>query len=177
MYDIMIDLETLAISEDCTIASIGAVLFDTKSDAIGKSALWKCNLKQDRYIDPDTVKWWLQQSQQAIGDTFLGETVTLSHALNELYELIKRSGIERVWANSPTFDLAALKHAYNQIGHKCPWTYRQECDVRTTSTILKLYGQDVADWVKFEGTAHNPVDDCIYQSKCVQKFYEFMVTE
>lgn len=170
MTDAMIDLETLAISEDATIASIGLVLFDR--DDHNKPTwdyLWRINLNQNRKIDPDTVKWWLKQDRQAIVDTFEGETVSLAHALNNLHNIIKDFKVEYVWANSPAFDLSALKHAYTQHNIKCPWTFRQEMDVRTLGNSLKIYSIPIP---KKEGTLHNPVVDCKNQIKIVHLFYK-----
>lgn len=172
--DIMIDIETLGLKSDATILSIGAVEF-------GATDMWDEFYREvdpaqlDRNIDPQTVLWWLNQP----GAAFLTEgKKTLNDALSDLtafmYSTYKdnydRSIKDyefrgRVWAKSPVFDLAILRHAYEQLGLECPWAYHQERDIRTVQAFV-----DKSDYPLFVGTKHNALDDAKHQAELVQLF-------
>ena len=70
MTHAMIDLETMGKSALAPIASIGAVLFDPHGDWIGDSFhihvdLNSCVGRWGMQMDPETVLWWLEQSEAA----------------------------------------------------------------------------------------------------------------
>ena len=68
--DVMIDIESLGTSPDCTILSIGVVLFDPKGMGITSKLELKPNVEEQteiykRSIDEGTLLWWSKQSPEA----------------------------------------------------------------------------------------------------------------
>jgi DNA polymerase III epsilon subunit-like protein len=64
---VMVDLETLATTSQAAIISIGAVKFtaDKITDTLYSNILASSSAKRGLTIDPDTVKWWTEPSQDA----------------------------------------------------------------------------------------------------------------
>ena len=74
---IMIDLETLGKRPGCIISSIGAVVFDPRSDWIGDTLHthidWADSELRGFKADIDTVKWWLKQDDAAASALVAGQ--------------------------------------------------------------------------------------------------------
>lgn len=158
---IMLDIETLGKSEDAVILEITAVYF--KINSINQRFHQKIKVFDqlcNRSIDPDTIKWWQNQ--------VFTPTLDGSCSLEEALILLNKwwPDAQTVWANSPSFDCNILEHAYKQYGLQCPWSYRQERDLRT----LKWLANDPK--VESEGQEHNALDDCLYQIRLWQKCME-----
>ena len=163
--DIMIDIETLGLKPDTTILSIGAVEFDKTS--FGEEFYRELVPAQPgRSIDPDTVLWWLNQD----GSAFLKKNkATLHDALHDLIDFCTGldGSVPRIWANAPVFDLAILRHAYEQAGLQCPWMFYHERDIRTIKAFI-----DKEDYPLFAGTKHNALDDAMFQARLAQTFLD-----
>jgi hypothetical protein len=110
----------------------------------------------------------MKQEDKARKEAFSGD-VHIRLALERLNHWIeptawlRRAPSEKfIWANSPAFDMKILCHAYKAVGlkYKLPH-FRYERDVRT---LKSLYPSIKVESV---GTAHNALDDCIYQAKLV----------
>lgn len=173
MKDVMIDIETLALTPDATILSIGAVKFD--KHGMGGEFYFELKPDQGRMIDPGTALWWAQQGR-AFDDGLVkyGLLEVLKHLngfLDESYQddcdrtVLTGDFKGRIWANSPVFDLAILRNAYGQHGIECMWAYHQERDVRTAKAFV-----DKPDYPEFEGRQHNALDDAKHQVRLVQQF-------
>ena len=173
MIDIMIDIETLSLTNDATILSIGACEFD--DETIGATLYFELCPDQGRHIDPGAALWWAQQSA-AFNDGLV--KYQLKPVLQNLAlfldpqidpdtnpALISSQFKGRVWANSPSFDCNIIRSAYDQYGMECPWRFYQEFDVRTIKYFL-----DKHDRPEFVGRKHNALDDAIHQAKLVQSF-------
>jgi len=168
---VMIDIETLACTPDAVILEIGAVAAatDTFGNQIGEiEVLASIGIRPDqldRRIDTETVRWWLSKPGD-LRSVVLAGIVPLKDALVTLREAIREQDpatndepLPKIWANSPTFDLAILRHAFMQNSVLCPWTYRQECDYRTLRALLP----EKMDTKPSE--AHNAVSDARAQMK------------
>lgn len=165
--DMMIDIETLALTPDAIVLSVGAVAFD-KYGKIDKRFYRVLNTEDQinflkRVEDPETRKWWETQDINAYQEAFNPVRCKVSRGMEELSEFIKAYNPVRVWANSPWFDLVILESLYRDIGQRylIPWTYKQPRDVRTIVDLAKF------SWDKYEcgivGVAHTPVYDCEVQ--------------
>ena len=173
MNDIMIDLETLDTEPSAVILSIGACEFDRETGDIGRTFYKKVSMescmKAGLTMSASTIKWWMEQSDEARKEAFSGST-HLKLALNKLNYWInpvagwrKRMPSKKlIWANAPSFDMVIIRNAYRAVDLKCDLPhFRYERDVRT---LKALYPSVKVSEV---GTAHNALDDCIYQSKLV----------
>ena len=80
------DIETLALTTDAAVASIGAVAW-TDGDAPGTfrhEFEYVVILEgQERRIDPGTVRWWLRQSEAARRRTFEDPQFDLAETMRQ----------------------------------------------------------------------------------------------
>lgn len=168
----MIDIETLSTRADAAILSIAAVRFDLKTGKVGPTFYERiandCNKKLRRHIDPQTVRWWMNQKGESIYEAFtIGPRVTLQNALLQLTLFITEEDGLKIWANSPSFDLVILKHAYEQLGMAEPWEYWQERDVRTLASLNKTIKNGTEN-----KRAHHPLADCTHQIEYCSKIIQ-----
>jgi exodeoxyribonuclease VIII len=138
MRDLMIDLETLDTGDKACILAIGAVKFDLASGQIDDNGLYvsisiDSNLDHGRTISESTLLWWLKQSTEA-QRVFHEPKTTLSNALDTLTDWIGTDEI-CLWGNGPSFDLAKLASAYDDLDKTKPWIYWNERCVRTYRSL------------------------------------------
>jgi hypothetical protein len=182
---IMVDLETLGKPPYAPILSIAAVEFDIETGETRKSVYTTVKKESfDKYgiePDPDTVAWWEKQSEEARKEAFSGY-LTIENALILLANFFDGKSRHKVWANSPSFDLNLLKNLYQKIGEEVwvtktqknnnglPWYWYNEQDVRTYNGIFP----SVVKNMPFEGVAHNALEDCNHQIKCLSTIYNII---
>jgi hypothetical protein len=159
----MIDIETLGTAPGSVILSIGAVCFDQRGVHHDKKAHWTIDPKscvaQGLTIDPDTVAWWMRQSDAARVAAFAVEPLHLIRALSSLHEWYEMQAGEKVWCHGATFDVPLLDAAYRAVYVQAPWHFSA---VRCTRTLYEL--ADV--WPdRTKGTHHNALDDAIAQAE------------
>lgn len=131
MKHIVIDLETLGLSPDSIILSIGAVA--TNGEKFYTELDWK-EQQHHRKVDPATCMWWGQQDKDLC--PIKGETL-LYDALNDLSLWLPEDKESfKIWARGPQFDISLLEHAYGELGLAVPWKYRNVRDVRTALDII-----------------------------------------
>jgi len=168
----MLDLETLGVSPNSVILTLGAVKFDPYNDIDPDDALY-CRLDVDqqtamgREIDPNTVEWWGKQSEEAIEEA-LGEEnrVSLEVATKELNKFVV--GAKEIWAQGIVFDIGMLENLYQQIQQPAPWRFYQ---IRDSRTLLGLANYNVRNMIGQKGL-HKSLDDAFYQAKAVQKVFK-----
>lgn len=149
IVDVMVDLETLGTTPGSVVLSVGAVAHAVPGgEFYGKIDL-RDSLHAGLTVDPDTMAWWRQQSQEAwrasaaaSEDASLGLRYVLGRFADWLSELRKGSSATatgaklRLWGDSAAFDLVLLASAYRAAGKVVPWDYREECCYRTLRTLL-----------------------------------------
>jgi hypothetical protein len=170
----MVDIETLGKTEKAVILSVGAVFFDPYTGETGPTT--HRHAKTDSQpaphfqADASTALWWMNQSEEARKGVIDGQQQAYPLE-NMLYELAAFLGENSknyyIWANSPSFDLAILRNAYNYFRLSVPWNFRNERDVRTIVSLAP----SVHDHVKSVGVAHSALDDCLYQVNLVSYVY------
>lgn len=182
MTDIMIDLETLSTRSDAAIVSIGAVAFDIKTGKV-LDTLYKTIALSDQphygHIDPATVRWWLQQSddaRKAITDMeqplHPRLALAFASAFIALYNATEKNKLQ-LWSNGSSFDLVILRNAFQRFGMRPAWNHWQERDCRTLVDLARdIAGVDVKQTTPFTGTAHNALDDALHQAAYVSAAYQ-----
>jgi DNA polymerase III epsilon subunit-like protein len=162
---VMIDLETMGLSPNGAIASIGAVRFDPFSyemrdpfhlvvDLSGQDAL-------GRAFTGSTVTWWLQQSEAARAALYRGDRLRLPAALAQFATWYGHSA--PTWAYGSTFDHTILDGAFKACKLPNPVHYRDQLCMRG---LVKLAGIECP---VVPGEAHNALDDAQRQARWVQK--------
>jgi len=185
--DSMIDIETFSTEPNAVILSIGAVLFDpyeqNTAAELGEYTFYEnvtIESQRHRHVSKDTQDWWKQQSKEA-WDVLQYDQLPLVKALERLYHFhmtrtgIKLPKVNRIWANSPSFDCVILDTAYRHyerfFNFPVPfWNWR---DVRTIVDAAYLPGDDTRPVIRV-GTHHNALDDCISQALMVQDAHRIL---
>lgn len=163
----MVDLETMGTRADAPILSIGAVAFDSKNGILGERYYTTIDLasavKFGGRIDPSTVAWWMQQSEQARKDVLGGMQLDIVTALHDfstwLHEKCAPKKAVRVWGNGADFDCTILSESYKRCGIEPPWEFWNS---RCYRTIKAVYPNVE---MKRTGTHHNALDDAISQAE------------
>lgn len=165
----MLDSETLGVTDDAVILTLGIVKFDPYTlDEPYDPFYLKIDIveqqEKGRTIDPGTVEWWGTQPQEA-QDEALGDDDRIS-----MIEVTKRInkylvGVDKIWAQGPIFDISKLEHFYRSLGIPVPWNYWQIRDARTVG--------DMGDnsLKKENKLAHNALADAYCQAIAVQHIY------
>lgn len=192
---VMLDIETMGTSPTSPVLSIGAVLFDpTVQDSVQsleEIAFFRRiditdAIEHSGGVEPDTLKWWLQQEDAAIKELVGDDAVSLRQALMEfrqycIHRWPKGDDIFfpghsqlpqacMVWANSPNFDCVILEHACKQVGEQFPFRFFQYRDLRTLKDLAWPNGPDTVPKFQF-GVKHDARADAVNQALVVQAGY------
>lgn len=180
MKHVMIDLETLSLSNNAAIIAIGAVEFSIDEYLIGQKFEALIDITEAmRYgeVDGKTVCWWMEQSDEARNKAFSG-SASMYAALNELCNFlchISECGMKHVrstqledisvWGNGPKFDISILESAFEKFETVPPWKHYNVYDCRTVELLADGIMQ--RDDFKRNGTKHSALDDAVYQATYV----------
>lgn len=137
MDDLMVDLETMGKSTDAAIVAVGAVFMDRARLCLGPEFYRVVDLgtavRAGGRMDPDTVKWWLGQGDQA-RDALRRDRHPLERVLLELHtwmQLTAAAAELRVWGNGAAFDCVILRGAYERLDLPVPWHWANDRCYRT----------------------------------------------
>ncbi|WP_173911073.1 3'-5' exonuclease [Acinetobacter sp. Marseille-Q1618] len=164
MNKLMLDLETLALSDKPVIAAIGAVVFNDEKiiqEFYVQIDLESCT-KVGLEIDASTVQWWLTQSPEAIQATFGGNQELkwgIRSALESLIDFYKENECQTIYGNGALNDIVWINSAIKAVGLEKPWGFREEMCFRSLRNHLP--------WVEiddFDGTKHKAIDDAKWQA-------------
>ena len=172
----MLDLETLGTSAGGVVLSIGACRFDPYQIGVHgpyfhETIRVKTSLKAGLVIDGDTLKWWLEQGEEARKAAFFGQ-YSLHEALEHFNAWLREFGDPRelaLWGNGATFDNVILRAAYSAAGITPAWHFRGDKCYRT---VINLLPKDRAPAWERIGVHHNALDDAITQAVYLQKVYK-----
>lgn len=159
---VMIDLETMGTRPNAPIIAIGAVAFDATSilrEFYVNVYLGSSVTQGKAVISPETVMWWMKQSDEARAAFNTDNAYSLEGALSELKVWLDWGKVDGVWGNGATFDNVILREAFNNVGVLCPWPFWKDKCYRT----VKGAYPDVT--ITRDGTHHNALDDAIYQAQ------------
>ncbi len=148
MYtDISLDLETLGTAPGSVILSIGAVAFniDDPTHRMLPESLPRFDIAIDVAsatqagftIDPDTVMWWLRQSDGARHAMAQkqGQAGRLAEVLYAFRDFVGLATVGpdtvRVWGNGSDFDNVLLAEAYRKLNRPAPWKFWNNRCLRT----------------------------------------------
>ena len=163
MKDIMLDLETMGAGPSAAIIAIGAVAFDPETGALGDEFYEVVDLAssvaEGGRMDPDTILWWLRQSEEARAAINSPATHILK-VLKRFSDWVQeRAGEEaRVWGNGASFDNVILASAYDRAAYHRPWKFWNDRCYRTVKALhpeIKMLRT---------GTHHNALDDARSQA-------------
>lgn len=160
-----IDLETLGVSPDSVILTLGAVKFNVKTGDIVDELYLRINVDQQlehgRVVDEKTLQWWSEQDKDVMFEALNPDgRIDLATSIQHLNKFIV--GVSKIWCQGAGFDSVILEHLYRSLNTPIPWQYWQIQDSRTLFNLLpedprKLYPAKL----------HNALDDCISQTKAL----------
>ncbi len=166
----MLDLETLGIGPDAAIVSIGACVFDLSTGQILEKFHQKVDFTPSMgQIDPSTVLWWFQQSEEARTQLLEGPRFPLIEVLRSFRDWATKSPVDGLWSNGPTFDEVIIRSAFKRLDVHMPISFRASRCCRTFFMLARELGIDSRS--QFIGTKHNALDDAIYQAGAVSDIY------
>jgi exodeoxyribonuclease VIII len=159
MKQIMIDLETMGVSTNAALLSIGAVKFSVEHGIEDRfhTIIDLCSsVTRGLEIDPNTVLWWMQQNDDARAQ-FKSKGLELRLALSRFNEWL---GTEKraIWGNGANFDNVILGNAFDKCGLARPWEFWNDRCYRTMKAMHK------ATPFKRIGTHHNALQDAESQA-------------
>jgi exodeoxyribonuclease VIII len=166
MTDLSVDIESMGTAPGSAVVGIGACFFDAAGGQIGDAFYQAVNLascvQAGLTMDPGTVVWWLQQSDQA-RMAIVASTARIETALAEFSEWVHarcpRDAV-RPWMRGPSFDGALLTVAYERVGIELPWFFWNERCHRTLTAR-----NPSVEPPERQGTYHNAKDDAIHQAR------------
>tara|TARA_R110000851_G_scaffold16046_3_gene52553 strand:+ start:4109 stop:4648 length:540 start_codon:yes stop_codon:yes gene_type:complete len=170
MKHLMLDLETYGTGPGCVIRSIGAVVFDPRTPALG--AEFYTNITEEDQIaagafkDTDTVRWWAQQGDEAKA-VLEKDQIDLKTAVDNFNNFWKANKLKFVWAQGAAFDPVLWESACKLVDLKPPWEFYNTRDTRTVYDMAGLNTKTVPR----QGIYHYALDDCKHQVRCVYKSY------
>lgn len=168
MATAMLDIETLGQGSNAFILQICIRLIDEPDTLTLNIDPWRVQAGSE--IDNSTMQWWQKQPKHVRASVMDG-TSSLTDALIALNAFIKKYNIERVWANSPSFDCIILTNAYKRLGIDNSFPkYWAWLDLRTVVTMAKELG---ADLPKLNNT-HNAEQDVINQIDLLKRALAFI---
>lgn len=171
MNDVMLDLETWGTAPGSAIRSIGAVLFDPRTDQIGDTFYANISDSSCHNVgltkDGGTVDWWFRQSKQA-QDSLNVNPRPIHEVAQEFRRWFGRNAGYYVWAQGSNFDPVLWEAACKAVVQPVPWKFFNCSDTRT---IYRAAGFDPRT-LKRDGTYHNALDDAKHQVKCVQASFK-----
>lgn len=174
MQHLMIDLETFGTRPGCVLRSVGAVLFDPRTDRVGSE--FYANLTEEDQLelgahkDPDTVAWWERQSPESQAQLLVDQR-PFSSAADELIRFIRGNRVKFVWSQGANFDVVLLEHSLSLFGMKAPWMFYNARDTRTAYQMADFDTKTI----RRQGTYHNALDDAKHQVRCVQESFRRII--
>lgn len=140
--DLSVDLETLGKKPNAVISQVGLVSFNRVGD-LTQYQVSQIQIDPQSCIDHglvmdwDTVKWWMQQSEEARAQ-MVTQGWKLPDAMQAVTEHVRANQEDGfgLWGYAATFDITILESAFRAARMQPPWTYQQHKCLRT---LAKLY--------------------------------------
>lgn len=177
MFEVMIDLETMAVSSDAVILTIGAVKFNRRdtNDTISTMDRFYSRVDMDSCVevglkvDPATVEWWESQPEKVSIEIF--STVDRNHIKDVLETFsewyIGSGAVTHIWGHGSHFDIPILENAYKACDLTPPWKFWQ---VRDTRTLYEAAGVKLPNVYKH--MKHHAMYDAFRQIIGVQNAFK-----
>lgn len=177
--EIMIDIETLDTSPSSVVMSVGLAFF-TQDCKIIETHRWNLSideqLKNNRTVNESTLRFWMEQQPDVLRHQMdLRHQIRCWDFYTRLCRTIKKGpGVwgfpladstakPNIWSLG-SFDVNILEHFCEQQapGKPYPWRFFQARDLRTLREECGI-GHDFRPESSQDLSAHDPVDDCVWQ--------------
>ena len=164
----MIDLETLDITPQAAVLTVGGVKFNPLDASEPHSEFYyKLDLDtQDRSVNDDTIAWWGKQDPKVQEEAF--DPTGREHMdvfLNSLPKWLV--GVDVLWGHGYGFDITIIEDMLKQRGKSLPWQFWQVRGSRTLFSCCKIDPRK-----SMQSDLHNALADAYFQAKGVQMAYK-----
>lgn len=160
----MLDGETLSTGKQGIFFQIGACEFFPAEGRIGATFNRYIDLRSSlaagRTLDPDTLMYWLDDSNKGgpaarqrmvAGLRNAPSLVSVLHDLADFCQVSngrqgmgqKREDAAGVWSHGAAFDCAMLEDTYESLGLEKPFKYNR---IRDTRTLFAIAGFEYGNW-------------------------------
>jgi len=163
----MVDLETMAVSPNAVILTLGAVHFNPYGNGYSDKLYLKFSIDdQDalgREVDENTLSWWAKQDKAIMEEAFSpDDRVPVADAIDRFHKFAW--GCDTFWSHGSIFDIVIIENLYKQLNRTPPWSFWQ---IRDTRTLFDLgWDPDMP-----QGGKHDALQDAIRQAAGVQNIY------
>ena len=191
----MIDIETFGTVMGSPVITIGAVLYDPYANDSSEELLRRVfmrridvsdSIRLSTGVDGGTIRWWLEQHDDAIKALIGDDSVSAEEAFKDLELYCNDRGsfandkffdgisdfpkVNRYWAKDPDFDMRLMQHYYEHpdISAKMPWDFWSCRSVRTVQDLAWPEGGVERPDFKVPGVAHDAGWDAITQAMTIQ---------
>lgn len=190
LHHLCIDTETFAKCENSIVLTLGCVVFTFEENHPYESLIqngFHIKFKVEdqiknyhRVTDPDTMKWWKNQSQEARDAAYkpLDTDVDMAEGLRLLSRFIGNSQYNYkqsfVWSRGPQFDFPKIESMYDQAGISLPFNSWKIRDTRTITDILNGSNTGVyelRDGIPRGFVKHNALHDAAKDVMCMKELY------
>lgn len=192
--DIMLDIETLATSQNAKMLSIGACgFYFNRLSSLEDLFKYKFYSNIEAYplefpfVESDKTKEWWSQQSDAAKQALEGNKRPIKSVLLDFCiwytELTKTLGAGTVWANPPQFDCAILRNHFEYFKLDCPWHWTKERDYRTLREVIRqkngfvppdpvsVMTKDITTKIE----KHNALHDAVCQAYKTQKIIQHLI--
>ncbi|MGY8897773.1 MAG: 3'-5' exonuclease [Paraglaciecola sp.] len=171
MRNVSLDIETMGVTINAAIMSIGACYFEPATGQIGETFHMPVNIASNGKIDAPTVIWWMGQSDEARNKFIDNDKAkSIEEVLTALAKFLKPDA--QVWGNGIAFDNVIVRNAYENAQQLTPWEFRNDRDVRTMVELGRAIGFNPKVDMPFEGVKHDALADAIHQAKYVSAIWQ-----
>jgi len=167
---VMVDIETTGTDNDAGILTLAAVPFWWGEPL--PSFYEKCAMKDlEEYkfvFDRATMDWWLQQDVAVRAEAFSG-TQSIVAMLTLFTNYIHSLPAEPlIWGNGADFDNVIITSAYDRLGMRLPWSFRNNRCFRTLKNAFPgiVY--------PYAGGRHNALVDADNQARHAIEIFNAM---
>lgn len=170
MLNVMLDLETWGTRPGAALRSIGAVMFDPYVEGTG--AEFYMNIDRDSclrlglHVDPDTERWWQQQSIDA-QKSLERDQKPIDLVTDNFHDWFRKNKGLWIWSQGSNFDVVLWEAMAHLLRKTVPWKFWNARDTRTAYEMGKLDTRGI----KRRGTYHNALDDAKHQARCIQEAF------
>lgn len=160
----MVDTEALGVEDNAIIVSIGACRFNAERGIFDKFYVPINPISTKKFskgalvTEPDTVKWWSEQSKEAIDAWKVGGLDFLD-AMTQFHSYINMGEEMLAWGSY--FDFPKLINHFRIAGLSKPWNY---WDLKCARTIAAVFDVRLD---KSSGVCHNALDDAVRQAELI----------
>lgn len=171
MIRFMVDIETLGLTPNAALVSIGACASDGRPDFSQHVDLRTCEIFK-MYMSASTLQWWSKQPDNVRKQLYSEDAQPITTVLRSFYrwlDLPADYAEYELWCYSTSFDFVVLENAYSvTLNIDPPWHYRSLRDLRTLAAIFP----QVARVQPSEADKHTAIGDAKAQMEWLTQLLE-----